>query len=516
MNTSGRVWSLAAPTIVVLACTGPVDDGGSGELPAEPPNIVFLLVDDLGVMDVGAFNPDTFYETPNIDRLAGGGVRFLRGYAANPVCSPTRYSIMTGRYPTRVGATNWFSGRQEETFAPAQLNDWMPVEEYTLAEALRDGGYGTAFLGKWHLGPTEEFWPEAQGFDVNVAGYVRGRPSSYFSPYANPRLEDGPEGEYLTERLTDEALALLDGYAADEEGRPFLLYLSYYTVHTPLEAPADLIAKYAAKAGVEVGAAPKPDNLGFEEQIWPRDEPRRVQEVQKHPVYAAMVESLDTSVGRILDRLDALDLAENTIVVFFSDNGGLATSEMLPTSNLPLRGGKGWLYEGGIREPMIVRWPAVAAAGSDVVSPVISTDFYPTLLEAAGIDLPADVEVDGRSFLGLLRGGEAGEKAAAAAAVRDLFWHYPHYSHQGGFPGGGIAGGRYKLLERYEDGQVHLYDLEADEGERNDLAAEQPDRVAEMRARLHAWYGEVGAQFLSALPDGPEPWRPAMAVGDGG
>ena len=497
---------LALPAAAVLvACFAAC----AVEVPPEPPNIVFLLVDDLGAMDIGAFNPGTFYETPNIDRLAAGGVRFTRGYAANPVCSPTRFSIMTGRYPTRVGATNYFAGRREEKFAPAPLNDRMPLEEYTLAEALRDGGYSTAFLGKWHLGPTEEFWPPAQGFDVNVGGHRGGMPRSYFSPYSNPTLSDGPEDEHLTSRLTDEALALLDGYATDEEGRPFLLYLAYYTVHTPLQAPTDLVAKYAAKAGVEAGAPADPDDFGDEEQVWPREEPRRVREVQNHAVYAAMVETLDASVGRILDRLDALDLAENTIVVFFSDNGGLSTAEGSPTSNLPLRGGKGWLYEGGIREPMIVRWPAVASGGAETAAPVISTDFYPTLLEAAGIGLSPDVEIDGVSFLDVLRGGEAGEKATAAASERDLFWHYPHYANQGGFPGGATSQGRYKLVERYEDGRVHLYDLEADIGERNDLAAEQPERVAEMRARLHAWYRDVGAEFLSALPEGPEPWQPA-------
>ncbi len=504
-------WRFAAARLGFL-CLAALAAACGGEPSREPPNIVFLLVDDLGAMDVGAFNPDTFYETPNIDRLAAGGLRFTRGYAANPVCSPTRYSIVTGRYPTRVGATNYFVVRREEKFAPAPLNDRMPLEEYTLAEALRDDGYSTAFLGKWHLGPTEEFWPLAQGFDVNVGGHRGGMPRSYFSPYSNPTLEDGSEDEHLTARLTDEALALLDGYAAAEEGRPFLLYLSYYTVHTPLRAPADLIAKYAAKAGVEVGAPADPDDFGDEEQIWPRDEPRRVRQVQNHTVYAAMVETLDTSVGRVLDRLDALDLAGNTIVVFFSDNGGLSTAEGAPTSNLPLRGGKGWLYEGGIREPMIVRWPAVVAPGREVGAPVLSTDFYPTLLEAAGIDQRSGIEIDGVSFLDVLRGGEVGEAAATAAAERDLFWHYPHYGNQGGFPGGAVSTGRYKLIERYEDGQVHLYDLDADVGERNDLAAARPERVAEMRARLHAWYQDVGAKFLSALPDGPEPWQPFEAA----
>ena len=539
-------WPLALAALLA-GCAGtpaPVDP------PAEPPNIVFLLVDDLGANDVGAFNPNTFYETPNIDRLAAGGVRFTRGYAANPVCSPTRFSMMTGRYPTRVGATNYFAGRRQETYAPAPLVDRMPLEEVTLAEALRDGGYRTAFLGKWHLGPTEEFWPLAQGFDVNVGGHRGGMPRSYFSPYSNPTLEDGPEDEHLTARLTDEALGLLDGYAADEEGKPFLLYLAYYTVHTPLVAPAELVSKYAEKHAAQTGGAlepnepatgepaesaesagragearvaataadmppARPGDFGEEEQVWPRDEPRRVREVQNHAVYAAMVETLDDSVGRILDRLDALDLAENTIVVFFSDNGGLSTAEGAPTSNLPLRGGKGWLYEGGIREPMIVRWPAVAAASGETAAPVISTDFYPTLLEAAGIDRPSGIEIDGVSFLDLLRGGGVGEAASAAAAERDLFWHYPHYGNQGGFPGGAIARGSYKLIERYEDGRVHLYDLDADVGERNDLAAQQPERVAAMRARLHAWYQDVGAKFLSALPDGPEPWQPPVAAGDG-
>ena len=285
----GRLWAftLAAFVPCLAAC--------AGGPPAEPPNIVFLLVDDLGAMDVGAFNPDTFYETPNIDRLAAGGVRFTRGYAANPVCSPTRYSIMTGRYPTRVGATNYFAGRRQEKYAPAPLNDRMPLKEYTLAEALRDGGYRTAFLGKGHLGTTEEFWPLAQGFDVNVGGHRGGMPRSYFSPYSSPTLEDGPEDEHLTARLTDEALDLIDGYATDEEGRPFLLYLAYYAVHTPLQAPAELVAKYAEKAGVEVGAPADPANFGDEEQVWPRDEPRRVREVQNHAVYAAAMSASGTT-----------------------------------------------------------------------------------------------------------------------------------------------------------------------------------------------------------------------------
>ena len=476
------------------------------------PNVVFLLADDLGAMDVGAYNPGTFYETPNVDQLAADGVRFTRGYAVSPVCSPSRYSIMTGRYPTRARLTDWLEGHRAHRFAPAPHAGRMELGEYTLAEALGDSGYRTAFVGKWHLGDTEQVWPLAQGFDVNVGGNSSGGPETYFSPYSNPTLEDGPEGEYLTTRLTDEALDLLDGLAAGEEDRPFLLFLSYYTPHTPLQAPDDLVSKYAEKAGVDLDSKPDIDFFGTEEQVWPRERARYVREVQNHPRYAAMVESLDTSVGRIIDRLDTLGLADDTIVVFFSDNGGFSTTtfsrepiwETASTSNLPLRAGKGWLYEGGIRVPLIVRWPASVAGGREVAAPVASIDFFPTLLEAAGMALPLDVEIDGRSFLGLLTGEEADE--------RDLFWHFPHYNAGGGFPGGAFVQGRYKLLERYEDGRVHLFDLEDDIGEGDDLAAEQPGRVKQMRARLHAWYGEVDARFLDARTDDQEVWRPLPTV----
>ena len=240
---------------------------------AEKPNFVFFLVDDLGYMDIGANNPDTFYETPNVDRLAREGMLFTHGYAANPVCSPTRYSIMTGKYPSRVDATNWFSGTRSGRFLPAPLHSDMPLEEVTLAEALGSGGYRTAFVGKWHLGPTEEFWPQAQGFEINVAGHHRGSPRSYFSPYSNPRLADGPEGEHLTARLTDESLKILDQF---KDGQ-FLLYLAFYTVHTPLQASEALVAKYEAKAE-KLGLTGKTEFAG-EEQVWPVDDPRRVRDV---------------------------------------------------------------------------------------------------------------------------------------------------------------------------------------------------------------------------------------------
>jgi arylsulfatase A-like enzyme len=468
--------------------------GMSSGLAADRPNFVFFLVDDLGYMDIGANNPDTFYETPNVDRLAASGMRFTNGYAANPVCSPTRYSIMTGKYPSRVGATNFFSGKREGRFKPAPLNDAMPLAEVTLAEALHDAGYQTAFLGKWHLGPTPEFWPEAQGFDVNIGGHDRGSPpGGYFAPFRNPRLPDGPVGEHLTRRLTDEAIKLLDRF----DKRPFLLYLAFYTVHTPLQAPQDLVEKYRAKAA-EVTDQPE---FADEEQVLPIDELRRVRIVQKHPTYAAMVETMDTSVGRVLDKLRELGLEQNTVVCFMSDNGGLSTSEGSPTSNLPLRGGKGWVYEGGIREPFLIRWPGATEPGSVCNTPVMSIDYYPTLLEIAGASDSGGEIVDGVSLTPLLR------RQGQFPQQRPLFWHYPHYSNQGGFPGGAIRIGDWKLIERYEDGRVHLYNLPDDISERTDLVEDESGRVAEMRNQLHHWYEEVDAKFLQPR-DGNTPWEP--------
>jgi arylsulfatase A-like enzyme len=479
--------------LVLSLATAPSTTAG------ERPNVVFILVDDLGYMDIGANNPGTFYSTPNIDRLAASGMRFTDGYAANPVCSPTRYSIMTGRYPTRVGATNWFSGTREARFRPAPLNDRMPLEEVTVAEALREAGYRTFFAGKWHLGPTEEYWPERQGFEVNKGGWSRGGPyggKQYFSPYGNPRLEDGPEGEHLPERLASETLRFIE----EHRDEPFLAYLAFYSVHTPLIGRSDLVARYErerAWRGLE-GV----EEFAEEEQVWPVDEPRRVRIVQSHAVYAAMVEAMDRAVGRVLDGLEDLGLADETVVVFMSDNGGLSTAnEGAPTSNLPLRGGKGWVYEGGIREPFLIRAPGVTTPGSVSHEPVISTDFYPTILELAGLPLRPGQHQDGLSLVPLLKGETALGRDA-------LFWHYPHYGNQGGFPGGAVRMGPWKLVERYEDGRVHLYNLDDDPGERHDVAEGHPSRVADMKDRLHAWYREVGAQFLRPLPGGPQPWTP--------
>jgi len=452
---------------------------------------VLILVDDLGYMDIGAYNPESFYETPNIDKLAASGMKFTDGYAANPVCSPTRFGIQTGRYPTRKDATNFFSGKRAGKFLPAPLHDRLDHEEVTIAEALKKQGYATFFAGKWHLGPTEEFWPKKHGYDVNIGGFSKGGPyggEKYFSPYGNPRMEDGPDGEHLPDRLAVETCKFMEA----NKGKDFFAMLSFYSVHTPLIGRPDLVEKYKKKAERING-----EEFAEEEQVI-GNKPRRVRILQKHAVYAAMVEAMDEAVGKVMKKVEELGLQDEVVICFTSDNGGLSTSEGSPTSNLPLRGGKGWIYEGGIREPFIVRWPGVTKPGSTSTVPVMSTDFFTTFVSDAGGKIPDDV--DGVDLKPLLDGGKLDRTA--------LFWHYPHYSNQGGFPSGAIRMGDWKLVERYEDGRVHLYNLKDDVGELKDVKEANEDRVKEMRSRLHAWYKEVDAKFLQEKKGSGRPWRP--------
>ncbi len=503
-NTSRRVFLKSMLGGLAAAALQPCPLLRAAARTKRPLNFVFLLIDDFGWRDCRANNPHCFYETPNIDRLARSGMNFTNGYAANPVCSPTRYSIMTGKYPSRVDATNWFSGKRSGRFNPAPLNDKMPLEEVTLAEALKEHGYKTAFIGKWHLGSDEKYWPENQGFDVNIGGWAVGSPrGGYFAPFDNPRLGDYPKGSHLPKVLTDESLRLLERYKDD----PFLLYQAFYSVHTPLQGRDDLVDKYKAKRERVLDEGES--EFGPEEQVWPVKKQRQVRIRQAHAVYGAMVEAMDEQIGRVLDRLDELGIADRTAVVLMSDNGGLSTSEGSPTSNLPLRAGKGWLYEGGIREPFLIRWPGVTRPGSQCDVPVISTDFYPTILDMAGLStrVPAkrgpkrDQHVDGVSLVPLLKGGTRIDRDA-------IYWHYPHYSNQGGFPGGAIRMGDWKLIERFEAGQVHLYNLKLDIGEREDLASQYPERLEQMRKKLHAWYRDVDAKFLQPKGDNQHPWRP--------
>ena len=440
------------------------------------PNIVFILADDLGWADLGCYG-SKFYETPNLDQLAKEGVKFTDAYAACAVCSPTRASILTGKYPARLHITDWLPGRGDmpnQKLCRPQIQQFLPLEEITVAEALKEGGYQTAFIGKWHLGEEPEHWPEHQGFDLNLAGGGLGHPPSYFSPYKLPNLPDGPVGEYLNDRLTDEAMNFMEA----AKDKPFFLYLPHYTVHTPLQAPAETIQKYKTKAA-SLAASDKPEFI--------TDNGRQVRQIQNHATYAAMVESLDDNVGRLMKKITTLGIEKKTIIIFTSDNGGLSSGEGSPTSNLPLRGGKGWAYEGGVREPLLIKWPGVTRPDSISKEPVISTDFYPTLLAMAGLAMKPEQHLDGINLVPALK--------AASLPQRPLFWHYPHYSNQGGYPYSAVRQGDYKLIEFLEDGRLELYNLQADTGEHANLASEMPEKVATLKALLHDWRESVNAQM---------------------
>lgn len=448
--------------------------------PRRQPNFVFILADDLGCMDLRAYKPDSFYETPHLDRLAAEGARFTAAYAAAPVCSPTRASIFTGKYPARLRLTNFLKGMKPGKLVPPEYQDQLPLQEVTIAEALKKAGYTTGFFGKWHLGGAGYF-PEAQGFDENVGGSQAGAPSSYFSPYKMSKIADGPPGEFLTERITTDALDFMRRNAR----RPFFIFLSHYAVHIPLQAKPEVIKKYEAKAA----ALPQPSEPKFLPEG--ENEARRVQD---HPTYAAMIESLDDSVGRVLQKLDELKLAKDTVVIFFSDNGGLSTAEGAPTSNVPFRAGKGWLYEGGIREPLLVRWPGMARPGSVCESPVISTDFFPTLLEMAHEPLRPEQHCDGRSLVPLLKG-------LPEPAPRPLFWHYPHYSNQGGRPSCAVRLGDWKLIRAFEDNNEELYNLARDVGEHQNVLDQTPERAAELRPLLDQFLADTKAALPRPKPD---------------
>jgi arylsulfatase A-like enzyme len=464
-----------------------------GGCTADRPNFLFVIIDDLGWKDTGVYG-SWFYETPNIDRLAAEGVRFSQFYTASPVCSPTRASIMTGKYPARVKITNWIGGEQDGRLRQAEYRRALPLEETTIGDVFKEAGYTTGYIGKWHLGGVAHL-PQSQGFDYNVAVNHAGQPGSYFYPYRSermpttnvPDLADGTVGEYLTDRLTDEALRFVETHRRG----PFLLVLSHYAVHTPLQSKEDLRDKYRGKAERLPPASGPP--------FQPEGDRAHTKQHQDHAVYAGMVESTDQSVGRLLDKLDELGLAERTVIVFVSDNGGLSTlinrNTGMPTANVPLRAGKGWLYEGGIRAPMIIKWPEVTLGSRLIDEPTISNDILPTLLEIAGID-DTLAPLDGTSLVPLLRG-------SGAIPPRSLFWHFPHYHGSGNTPTAAIRDGDYKLIEWLEDGRVELYDLVGDLSETRDLAAELPDLTATLRSKLRAWRDSLDAEMPTPNPNWP-------------
>ncbi len=430
-------------------------------------NILFVLMDDLGWHDLGPYG-NRFIDTPNLDRFAAQSVRFTNAYAACPVCSPTRASILTGKYPARLHLTDWIPGRKQFPTARLlmpQFNQFLPVEDKTIAEVLAPRGYRTAAIGKWHLGGPGHL-PTERGFGVNIGGTAAGHPPTYFGPLELPGLSLAP-GEFLTQRLTTEGIRFMNAAPAT----PFFLYQAHFTVHMPLQARDEVIAKYR-----------KRDTGGV------------------NPIYCAMVESADDSMGRLMQALDASGQADRTIVVFFSDNGGVRYQGAQPrpvTDNSPLRAGKGHLFEGGIREPLMIRWPGVTRAGGVIGEPVSSVDFLPTLCEAAGAPPPGPV--DGRSLVPLLHGKKQ--------AARPLFWHYPHYSDQGGRPAGAVRLGDWKLIEFYEDGRLELYHLPDDPGERRNLARKEAARAKRLHALLADWRRGVDA----AMPTPNPAYDPAHA-----
>ncbi len=464
------------------------------------PNVIFILLDDYGYADLGCYG-STFYETPNIDRLAGEGILFTDAYAACPVSSPTRAAIMTGRYPVNTGITDWIPGRQASNFGspndkllPLPFKQQLDLDEVTMAEILKKEGYATMISGKWHLGRDPEFWPEYQGFDVNKGGHAMGAPTrnnnanGYFSPYGNPRLDDGPPGEYLTDRQTDEALQFIK----DNKDAPFFVYLSYYAVHNPMQAKEEHIQKFTSKAerlGLSEADPFTRDRHWIEEWMSQNYKERNI---QSNPVYAAMIWSVDENIGKLMDLLEKLGIDGNTLIIFTSDNGGLSTSEGSPTCNFPLRAGKGWLYEGGIRVPLIIKAPFLKKSKNQLDIPVSSIDYLPTIVELTGAGHDCS-DLDGISFAGALRTGILKE--------RPLFWHYPHYSNQGVEPGSAVRLGEYKLIDNFQTGRTELYDLGADLSEMNDISEREPAKTRELYGILDEWRKKTGAKMMEINPE---------------
>jgi len=465
--------TILLPALSLLpAAAKPV--GSTPQLDKKKPNIVFFLIDDLGWADLGCYG-STFHETPNLDQLAASGVRFTNSYSANPVCSPTRAALMTGKAPQRVGITQWIH-------QPSNIH--LLAKETTLAEAFQSAGYETGYIGKWHLGEKDDQLPTGNGFNWMKCVNRVGQPASYFFPYSKknkrgtywdvPDLEDGKKGDFLTDALTDKAL----GFIESNKNKPFLLYLAYYAVHTPTQAPADLVKKYTAKKKKLYGDSKTP-RISDRYNTGSRGR-------QDNPIYAARMENLDGNIGRVVHKLDQLKLTENTIIVFTSDNGGHChLKNMGVTCNLPLRSGKGWTYEGGTRIPTIFSWKGHITPGiSD--TPAISMDMYPTLLALTGQKLLPQQHLDGMSLQSAIKG-----TATAPLAKRALYWTYPHSHGSGHRPSHAIRKGNWKLIHFQSDNTNELYQIDKDIGEHHNLADKNPEKVKALLNELNKWIKET-------------------------
>lgn len=452
------------------------------------PNVVFILVDDLGMIDLG-ITGSTYYQTPNIDKLAREGMMFTQGYAASRVCSPSRASIVTGKFTARHGITDWIGAKtgtdwrdhgRQDRLLPADYEHSLPKEDVTLAEAMKAVGYKTFFAGKWHLGK-EGSYPEDHGFDINVGGWDKGSPiGGYFSPWKNPKLENQIDGENLSMRLANETVSFIKQH----KDATFFAFLSFYAVHGPIQTTASKWKKYQQKA-INTGIA---ENGYIMERVLP------IRQKQDNPIYAGLVESMDDAVGVVLEELKKQGIDKETIVVFTSDNGGVASGDSFSTSNLPLRGGKGYQWEGGIREPYFIKVPWMKNAGSQSDFPVIGTDFFPTLLDLVDADLLPEQHVDGISLKSILEGKEL-------EIDRPLFWHYPHYGNQGGNPSSIIRENNWKFIHYWEDGSEELYDLSSDIGEKTNVVNSHPKIAKNLSKKLLDWLNEVDANLPAKDPE---------------
>lgn len=486
---------LSAFTLPILVSCNNGDGNNSRQ------NVIFIMADDLGWMDLSCYGSE-FYETPNLDALAQKGMRFTNAYAACPVSSPTRVSFQTGRYPAREHITDWIPGKYGYgnemmnricPVIPPRIVMDMPLERVTIAEALKEHGYTTAHIGKWHCCLSDStYYPDNQGYDYNIGGCHYGSPmgpNPYFVPYNNPKLPDGPEGEYLTDRLGDECVKVI----RENKDKPFFINLCFHQVHIPLNAKPEKIEYFRQKAqrmGLDTLNVFVEDPEYIKQQPFPKEITNlKERVVQSDPVYAAMISHMDDNIGKIMKELEAHGLAQNTIIMFMSDNGGVSTSEGSPTSNLPLRAGKGFCYEGGIREPMIVYWPGNEPDNHETDAVVTSTDFYPTILDMVGLPLKPQEHLDGKSFKAALLEDSAYDRG-------DIFWHYPHYSNQGSRPCGAVRSGDYKLIEYYDDNSLELYNLKEDIGENQNIINDEPQKAKEMQKRLHDWLSSVDAQYV--------------------
>lgn len=450
------------------------------------PNVLFILADDLGWNDIGCMG-SRYYETPNIDRLADNGVLFTNAYAACQVSSPSRASIMTGKYTPRHGITNWIGEKSGENWRsmgrhskvlPADYAMNLSKDEYTLAECMRDNGYTTFIAGKWHLGD-EGSWPEDHGFMINKGGWSAGNPKGgYFSPYDNPKLEDGPAGENLSMRLGRETVDFIRECRKDN--KPFFAYLSFYAVHGPIQTTKENWEYFRDKAS----------RMGIADKGFIVDRTLPVRQTQDNPVYAGLIRQMDDAVGLVLDAIEEMGLDENTMIIFTSDNGGVTSGDNFSTALLPLRGGKGRQWEGGIREPLLIQYPGCVSPGSRCDVPVNGIDFYPTIVDYAGLEKPSRQHVDGVSIMPLLDG--------KSIAPRALFWHYPHYGNQGGEPSSIIRDGEWKLIYYHEDGRCELYNLAIDISESEPLNIQYPDKVKELKKKLDKWLKDVDAKMPKA------------------